>query len=259
MVSRLYRAEGIVLKTTTMGEGDLQVTLLTRDGSKLRAVAWGARKLTSRKMGHLEPLTRVDLALSKGRDLDSIGQAQSVESFVGLRGNLEATAKAIYLAEMVESFANEGSANPPLYSLFLETLRTLDNYPEMDALVPYCQLNLLKVLGFMPELYQCVECRCEISPGEHRFSVELGGVMCTRCSSGASVMPLSIQALKVLRFFDRSAHSDLTGLRTSDALNGELRSILDRAIRYWLDRDVRSRQFMDHLQRERVKGAGPRR
>ena len=69
---RLYRTEGIVLKTAPLGEGDLLVTLVAEDGSKLRAMAWGARKLTSRKMGHLETLTRVDLALSRGRNMDTI-------------------------------------------------------------------------------------------------------------------------------------------------------------------------------------------
>ena len=256
MVGRLYKTEGIVLKSAPHSEGHLLVTLLAKNGAKLRAMAWGGRKLTSRKIGHLEPLTRVDLALSRGRDLDSINQAQALESFGVLKNNLEATAKAIYLAELVDGFANEGSANVPLYSLFLDTLRMLQESPGSEVAIPYFQLKLLDVTGFMPELYRCVECREEVSPGDHRFSIDLGGVVCSRCApSGTRISPLSLQAMKVLRFFSRSGDADLTSLRLSEPLYRELRSVLDGATGYWLDREVRSREFMDHIEQHDAKGA----
>ncbi|MEE9262619.1 MAG: DNA repair protein RecO, partial [Dehalococcoidia bacterium] len=221
--SRLYRVEGVVLKSAPLGEGDLLVTLLTRDGSKLRAMAWGARKLTSRKMGHLELLTRVDLALSKGRNLDTITQAHSLEAFNVMKSGLESTAKAFYLAEMVDGFAIEDGANPPLYSLFLDALRAVQDSPEDNATVPHFQLSLLQVTGFMPELYRCVECRQQILPSDHRFSVDLGGVLCSRCvPTGARIAPLSLQALKVLRHFHRSLEPNSSSLQVSDSLHQEL-------------------------------------
>ena len=252
MASKLYRTEAIVLKSAPLGEGHLLATLLARDGSKLRAAAWGGRKLTSKKMGHLEPLTRVDLALSRGRtDLDSVSQVQGLESFDALKSNLEATARAIYLAELADGFASEGSASPPLYDLFLNTLRTLRDLPDAEVAVPYFQLNLLKVSGFMPELYRCVECRQQVSPGDHQFSVDLGGALCGRCApTGMRIAPLSLHAMKVLRYFDRNGHTDLAGLRVSTSLYQEVGSILNAATRYWLDRDVYSRDFMYHVERK---------
>ncbi len=257
--SRYYRVEGVVLKSASLGEGDLLVTLLTRDGSKLRAMAWGARKLTSRKMGHLEPLTRVDLALSKGRNLDTITQAHSLEAFNVMKSGLESTAKAFYLAEMVDGFAIEDGANPPLYSLFLDALRAVQDSPEDNATVPHFQLSLLQVTGFMPELYRCVECRQQILPSDHRFSIDLGGVLCSGCvPTGARIAPLSLQALKVLRHFHRSLEPNSSSLQVSDSLHQELRSILDGATRYWLDREVRSRAFMDQVGRQKSESSAPR-
>ena len=120
---RLYKTEGIVLKTSVMGEADLLVTLISQDGSKLRAIAWGARKMNSRKMGHLDSLTRVDLALYRSPRMSSVRQVVTLEAFAALKGRLDATARAFYLAELVDGFAVEGSSNPSLYSLFLDTLR----------------------------------------------------------------------------------------------------------------------------------------
>ena len=251
---RLYKTEGIILKTAPVGEGALLVTLVAEDGSKLRAMAYGARKLTSRKMGHLETLTRVELALSKGRSMDTINQVHGVESFTALRGSLESTAKAFYLAELMDGFAVEGSANPSLYNLFLDTLRKVQGTEEDNVSLLRFQLSLLRVNGFMPELYRCVECRIQIPPGDHRFTVNLGGVLCSRCvPAGGVIAPLSLQALKVLRHFHRSAELDASRLRISSSLYEEISSILDGAIRFWLDKDLRSRKFVDQVERQKAR------
>jgi DNA repair protein RecO (recombination protein O) len=247
--SRIYKTEGIVLKSSPYGEGHLLVTILTREGSKLRAMAWGARKPTSRKVGHLEPLTRVDLALTKGRDMDSITQAQNLEGYVAIKSDLEATAKALYLAELAEAFANQDSPNPALYRLFSATLQKIASAGTPELLVPYFQLNLLKVTGFMPEVYRCVECRKGVTPGQHRFSVDLGGLLCTQCrpSDNVRLAPLSIEALRTLRFLHISEVGALATVDMPAALVRELRSLLDSSLRYWLDRDVRAKGFMDHI------------
>ena len=93
---RLFKTEGIVLKADPYGEADLLVTLATQDGSKLRAMAWGARKMNSRKMGHLDTLNRVDLDLYRGPSMYSIRQVLNLESFVLLKSRLDATARAFY-------------------------------------------------------------------------------------------------------------------------------------------------------------------
>ncbi len=241
-----------------MGEGDLLVTLLTRDGSKLRAMAWGARKLTSRKMGHLEPLTLVDLALSKTRGIDGITQAQSLETFAVLKSSLEATAKAFYLSELVDGFALEGGPNPPMYDLFLGALRAVQDSADDSAVVLRFQLNLLQVNGFMPELYRCVDCRRRILPGDHRFSVSLGGALCSGCAPpGAAIAPLSLNAMKALRHFHRNPAPDAPRLRIPPALYEEIKSLLDGAVRYWLDRDIRSAKFMEHVDGRKAKTLHP--
>jgi len=248
-LGKYYRVEAIVLRSILFGEGNLLLTLLTLDGSKLRAVAWGARKLTSRKMGHLEPLTRVDLALSRSlNNADTVSQAYSMETFSVLKADLNSTAKGFYLAELVDGFAMEDSPNPSLYTLLLDTLHLLQNSECTDVLIFYFQLCLLRINGFMPELYHCVECRDVISSGDHGFIISLGGVICTRCGPKHSgILSLSVQALKVLRYFHRSKRFDSYGLRISSLLQEEIRIILDTATRYWLDREIKSMGFMDQV------------
>jgi len=247
---RAYRSEALVLKSTPLGEGALIVTLFARDLGKLRAVVRGARRPSSKMVGHLEPLNRVGLSLVSSRTggMDTITQAQILEGFASLKGNLEAVSRGIYVAELVDGFGVEGSPNSELYLLLVDTLRFLDESPEVDLALRYFELRLLACSGFMPQLYHCVECLKELSPGEHLFSSEVGGTLCRRCiPTGPRILPLSIQALKVLRFLDGTSFAELTKLHVDGGLQDELKNILSLTIRYWLDREVQSRTFMEHL------------
>ena len=254
---RSYRTEALVLKSTPLGEAGLIVTLYSRDEGEIRAAVRGIRRPTSKLVGHLEPLTRVELALARPRleGIDTITQVEILEGFGALKGCLEALSRGLYLAELVDRFGTEGSANPELYSLLVQALRTLEESWDSGLNLRYFELHLLKVSGFMPELYRCVECRDELSPGQHLFSPDSGGALCLNCTpAGVRIMSLSINALKVLRFLDRAQLQELLSLRMDGALKGELEALLGAAVNHWLDREIQSKDFMEHVQRFQVIG-----
>jgi len=147
-----------------LGEADLLLTLYTRDAGKLRAVAKGARKTTSRLVGHFEPLTLNRLALSRGRNLDIITQAQVIDNFSDLKGNLTGLSQGLYIAELLDGFGSEAHPNPELYQLSLEALRAVGQAAASELPLRFFELHLLRVSGFMPELYDCVECRRTLEP-----------------------------------------------------------------------------------------------
>ena len=249
---RSYRSEGVVLKSTPIGEGAVIVILYSQELGKLRAIARGARKPSSKMVGHLEPLNRVELAVAKTRvgGIDTITQAQVVETFPDLKASLEGVSRGLYLAELVDGFGTEGGANPELYRLLLEALRFLNQQPEADTALRYFELNLLQCSGFMPELYRCVECHKELVAGEHMFSPDFGGTICSSCNPhGVRVMHLSLQALKVLRHFGKVSVSEIQKLPIQVSLALELKNLLAVTIRYWLDKEVRSRRFMEQLEK----------
>ena len=249
---RTYRCEALVLKSSPLGEGGLLVTLYSRNSGKLRAVVRGARKPTSKMVGHLEPLNRAELSLARSRPggIDTITQAQVLEGFGPLKASLEGVSRGIYLAELIDGYGVEGSANPELYSVLLDTLRTLNDSPDADLALRYFELHLLKCSGFMPELYRCVECSETLAPEEHLYSPEAGGTLCTRCTpAGVRIMMLSMQALKVLRYLERTSLPEVSTLRTGGALDGDLKELLSATVTYWLDSEIRSKRFMEHLER----------
>ena len=93
---------------------------------ELRAVAKGARKVTSRKAGHLEPFTHVKLQLARGRNLFIITQADTLDAYLPLRETLVMTGYASYVVELLDRFVYEDEGpNPSLFRLLAETLKRL--------------------------------------------------------------------------------------------------------------------------------------
>ncbi len=240
-----------ILSYTPLDEADLLVTMYTRDRGKVRAIGKGARRTTSKLMGHLEPLTVVQMSMANGRSMDIITQAEVIEGFSKLKENLTAIAKGQYLAEIVDGFGAEASPNPSLYQLMIDTLQAVEADPASDMPLRFFEFHLLQVSGLMPELYHCVECRVELEPNAHRFSPNVGGTLCLDCHpDDAHLRPLSLRALKVLRLLERSEIAESCKLSLDDSLAAELKSLLPTTVSYWLGKEIRSNSFLERLNSE---------
>ncbi|MGZ3680946.1 MAG: DNA repair protein RecO, partial [Ktedonobacterales bacterium] len=123
--TRVYSTEAIVLRRTNFGEADRILTLFTPSYGKVRAIAKGVRRTTSRLSGHLEPCTRTQLLLATGRDLDIITQAEGRERLDHLRDHHWHATGAWYVAELVDRFLEDADPHPRLYQHFTRTLRLL--------------------------------------------------------------------------------------------------------------------------------------
>src|SRR5512146_516604 len=98
---RLYRVSAVVLKRRDMGEADRLLTVFTRDRGKLSLLAKGVRKPASRKAGHIEPFTYVELLVARGQNLDLVTQAETREAHRRLREDLWRSTWAYHVAELV--------------------------------------------------------------------------------------------------------------------------------------------------------------
>src|SRR5579875_2374665 len=118
---RLIRTEGVVLRRHDLGEVDRIVTLYTAHHGKLRAVAKGIRRPTSKLGGHLELFTHSQILLARGRNLDVITQVDTLDPFIGLRENLWRASQAYCAAELIDRLTEDHAENQPLFRLLIST------------------------------------------------------------------------------------------------------------------------------------------
>jgi DNA repair protein RecO (recombination protein O) len=189
----LYRDVGVVLRTHKLGEADRIVVVLTAEHGKVRAVAKGVRKTKSRFGGRLEPLSHVQLLLYRGRELDIVSQAETVESSRPLLEDLDVLTRGLALLEVVDRLTPDREPVPHLYRMLVGALRTLASRPS-PLVVPAFFWKVLAVEGLRPELDRCV--RCGAAEPLVAFDLDEGGVLCRSCRSGRAISP---EALALLR------------------------------------------------------------
>ncbi len=246
---RSLRAEAIVLRHSDYGEADRLLTLYTREQGKVRAVAKGARKIASRKAGHLEPFTHVKLQLAKGRDLFIVTQAETINAFMPLRDNLTQTGRAAYVIELFDRFIpDEETANPSLFRLLAETLSRLASETVPWLALRFYEMRLLDFLGFRPQLFECANCQNEIKAEPQFFSASLGGAVCPRCGQGLpGLWPISVDALKHLRHFQRSGFREASRARPAEQTRKEIESIMQGYFTSLLERELNTPGFIKRV------------
>ncbi len=179
----LKHDQGIVLRTYPFGEADNVIVFLSANSGKVRAVAKGVRKTKSRFGGRLEPFSHVDLVLYEGRNLGTITQVSTIETYPNVRNDLDRFVAASTMVEIADAVAVEDEPSAGLLLLLHRGLLALnDGIGGPDLLTVYI-LKVASVLGLAPSFTDCAGCG---KPTGDRFSFDAGGVVCTNCApSGA--------------------------------------------------------------------------
>ncbi|MGH3980326.1 MAG: DNA repair protein RecO, partial [Pseudonocardiaceae bacterium] len=157
----LYRDTGVVLRVQKLGEADRIVTLLTRRHGRVRAVAKGVRRTSSRFGARLEPFGHVDVQFYTGRSLDIVTQAETVDGFgsrlVGDYGRYTTGCAVLETAERLAG--EEGEPALRLYLLVVGALRALAHGQRDASLVlDAFLLRSMTSAGWAPALSECARC-----------------------------------------------------------------------------------------------------
>lgn len=225
------------------------LTLYTRQFGKTRALAKGARKIASRKAGHIEPFTYVKLQLAQAREMPLITQADTVDAYQPLREDLILTSHASYVLELLDRFTYaDDTENSALFRLLTETLSRLAAKTDPWLVLRYYEIRLLDHLGFRPQLFQCANCGREILAEDQFFSFSAGGVICPRCAQGLrNLHNISIEALKYLRHFQRSSYADATRARPDLDVQRETETLMQGYFTYLLERELNTPGFLKKI------------
>jgi DNA repair protein RecO (recombination protein O) len=254
----LYRTEAIVLKRSDLGETDKILTLYTPLRGKIRAIAKGVRRPSSRLGGHVELFVHSQMLLARARNLDIITQSETIHSYIPLRDDLWRTTYAYYAAELLDKMTPDHLENQPLFELTLDTLQRLSEDRNAEIAIRYFEVQLLDQLGYRPELIHCVHCRQPLTAVNSFFSAVHGGVLCPECGrTDPTSRPLSLPAFKLLRVLLTGDYALASRVRLEEPLRGELENALRSYIQFVLDHELKSTGVLNSLRLSSTKPTPP--
>ncbi|MGQ0839593.1 DNA repair protein RecO [Actinokineospora sp.] len=244
----LYRDTGVVLRVQKLGEADRIITLITQKHGKVRAVAKGVRRTTSRLGARVEPFAHVDVQFYTGRTLDVITQVQTLDAFgVGIVNDYQRyTAGCAVLETADRMSAEEGEPVLRLYLLVAGALRALaDRERDASLVLDAFLLRALAFAGWSPAVTECARCG---EPGPHRaFSVQAGGSVCPRCKPPVSANP----PYEVLVLMDSLVHGVWeVAERSTDSTRRETSGLVAALLQWHLERQLRSLPLVERRRAE---------
>lgn len=230
-----YRDEGVVLRTHKLGEADRIVTLLTKSHGKVRAVAKGVRRTSSKFGARLEPFMVADIQFYEGRSLDIIQQAETIASYgADIVDDYPRFTAASVMVETADK-VTELEGSPQQYLLLLGALRSLSRqeHPTELTLDSYL-LRALSLAGWAPTFDSCARCG-EVGPHE-RFVVQLGGMVCVKCAPPGAphIIPEVVQLLDALvrgEWDAAEAHTQQNWNKASALVSAYTQWHLERSLR----------------------------
>lgn len=144
-----FRTEAIIIKRKNFGEADRILTAITKSSGKIKIIAKGVRKISSKRSPHVELLNLSILNLHPGKMM-ILTEAETIYHHSGLKTDLNRSGMAFYICELVDGLVPENQENPQVYSLLKNTLLNLENTNNQRLVINKFEQDLLTLLGFWP-------------------------------------------------------------------------------------------------------------
>jgi DNA repair protein RecO (recombination protein O) len=237
---------GIILKRRNFGEADRILTIFTQRLGKIVVKGKAVRRPLSKLAGHLELFTQVNLTLAEGKTWYTVTEANTVNSFVNLRQDINSVSQAYYICELVDHLTKEHEPIPKVYSLLAQAFNLLNNQ-KIDLLIPAFSWSLIGLVGYQPNLYNCVECGHKIKPEELYFSPSRGGILDKEHKNEDSASFLiNSETVKLLRMILVNIDF-LPKININSQVKKEFIKVVDTFSQHIFDKKMKSLKFLKDI------------
>ena len=174
------KISGVVLSESNMGDFDKMLTILTPNFGKISCVAKGARRPRSALLAGSQIFCFGEYLMYKGTNTYHINSVEPIEVFYNIRTDLDKLNVAVHINKIVQEVTGENQNCFNIMQLLLNTLYVISETDKnLDLVLSIFKLRLLSILGFRPNVNECVNCK-----GKEDliyFSLRDNGVKCKNC------------------------------------------------------------------------------
>lgn len=242
----LIKTEGIVIKAINYGEGNKILTLYTRTHGKIAVMARGARKTKSRLNAVAQVFSYGEYVLFLGKQMGTLNQGDIVFHFSDIYLDIEKTAYAAYIVELVDKMTDSNESNPFLFQQLLSALEQINTGKDLEIVTRIFEMKILLEAGYRPTLHSCTLCGAK--EGLTSFSIRHGGLICNR-HQNESAITLQNGTVKLLRMFEALDISRLGNIDVKSSTKNQLQFIMREFYDEYIGTPLKSRNFLDQIEK----------
>ncbi len=236
-----YQTQGFILKKTDLREADQIFTIYTKNFGKFNILGKAIRKIKSKLRPGADLFYLSEIDFIQGRAYKTLTEAIAIEKFRNLRNNLAKLKVAYQIAGVVDDLIKGQEEDEKIWGLINEVFNKLDNCSLLavpcSLIYHYFLWNLLSILGYQIDLYNCAFCQKKLVPQKLHFNPERG-IVCSECAKKTRNEPIltcsgrvsadkeiSPEVIKILRLFLKKDWQTLSKLRIAEPYKESLKSV----------------------------------
>ena len=175
----------ICLKKTSYKDNGEMLTLFSLEKGLINCALMGARSPKSKLRFCGETFCFAEYVLTEHSDRRTVKEATQIDSFYGLRDDLDRYYSAAAVIEFIMNVVYQDESN---YTLFLNTVKALKaieigEKPKLSLIAFY--INALNSSGYLIDFSACSRCGGEVEERAF-FDFENSAVLCKNCSDSLS-------------------------------------------------------------------------
>jgi len=243
----LKESEAIVLRTYPLREADLLVTLFTRLEGKVRGVARAAKKSKKRFGGAREPLTYVRVYYDdrERSELARLDSCDVLESPLATEVTYPRAVALAHVAEVLDELLPDREANDAVFRLALSVLASLRG-PEIWLPITYFELWMTRLMGYLPELGECIICGRTLNGSRAYFHFLADGLMCGDDKRLASSEITTESRALVAKMF-RAPVESFAGIPWAKSQSSDLRKFLIQTLQRHIEKKFVTAGMLEKL------------
>lgn len=226
-----YKYTSLILSKRDIAEVDRIYTFYTLEEGKIQAVGRGARKSDAKLAGSLEPLTHLEVYVSKRKGIGNITGAIVVNNFSSIKADFSAISRIFWALSHFDKLITQQEKDAQIFRLLLEYLETMERLSaekkveyKLDIVTLGFLFKLTESLGYKIRVEYCARCLGKIVAGnDNFFSAECGGAICPLCAkTERKKVKNSDTSIKLARIFLKNKISSFSKL---DVCENDLREL----------------------------------
>jgi DNA repair protein RecO (recombination protein O) len=245
---RSYKTDALIIGQRKFGDYDKILTILSKDYGKVQIIAKGVLKPTSPLVYHVDLLNFTNLMISKGKNLDILIQAQTINSFESIRNDYDKLSKSFYMLEIIDKFIIISDSISEIFDITLTCFSRINDGHDIDLNVQIFELSILKFAGVLPEFNNCLHCLKKVLAKNAVINFNVGGILCSNCSDNFSDnINVSENCIKVIRAMLFTSYEIISRIKINKKIKIEIDSILTKFILINANSSFKSQKMFDHL------------
>jgi DNA repair protein RecO (recombination protein O) len=241
----IYKDIGIVIKQNEFSDYDRILTILTKGHGKISAIAKGVRKLSSKKAAACDLFVMSKFSFAEGKNLDIVTEVVPLNAFEEIKEDYKSIEILFYIGQIVDNLIIEGDnlQSKEIFAIFEDCLNLLGKKDISDdkvlLIIRVFEIKILKILGVLPDFYECMNCGKTLSESELFYFVpNLGGIVCKDCNE-TGIPNISKNTIKVLRFLSEKNMKEAIAVSCSKEILSELDMVCKALLEYFADLNIK--------------------